>query len=169
MPLVPFKLPILCWSSEGVSRVSPRSGPLKRTAWNPSSFFYQLNPCWFLQSDIMGTYLPDTRTLGCGGAGMGLGPLIPEISLQIFIHHMWVQNQPIPHLCPSFQFWCGFFFNSVIAGLPFSSISDGSEWLLFYSLVVILMWLCEEASRVYLCLHLDQKPFYMCCIQISLF
>ena len=36
----------------------------------------------------------------------------------------------------------------------FNSISDGSERWLFYDLVVILMWLCEEASHVYLCRHL---------------
>ena len=163
MPLVPFKLPILCWSSEGVSRVSPRSGPLKRTAWNPSSFFYQLNPCWFLQSDIMGTYLPDTRTLGCGGAGMGLGPLIPEISLQIFIHHMWVQNQPIPclHIStpPTSLDECRFF-NSEVVRLPFSWISDSPEQWWFYSLVVILMCLFKEANHIYPCFHLDWKSWW---------
>ena len=51
---------------------------------------------------------------------------------------------------------CGFF-NSVVTRLPFSLISDGSKWWLFYTLVVILIWLCEEASRVCLCHHLDWK------------
>ena len=56
---------------------------------------------------------------------------------------------------------CGFF-NSVVTRLPFNSISDCSEWWLFYILLVILMWLCEEASRVYLRLPLDwnKAPFW---------
>ena len=53
---------------------------------------------------------------------------------------------------------CGLF-NSVVVRLPFSLISDSSEWWAFYSLVVMLMRLCEEASHVYLCRHLDQKLF----------
>ena len=47
-------------------------------------------------------------------------------------------------------------FLSVIVRLPFTLISDGSEWWWFCSLVVISMWLCKEASRVYLRRHLDQ-------------
>ena len=62
---------------------------------------------------------------------------------------MW--DQPILHLRPSYQSWCGFFFNSILVGLPFILICDGSEWWLFCTVVVILMWLCEEVSRVFLC------------------
>ena len=62
-----------------------------------------------------------------GGPGVGLGPFTPEISLQIFICHMWVWDQPILRLHLSYQSQCGFFFNSIIVGLPFSSISDSSE------------------------------------------
>ena len=39
-------------------------------------------------------------------------------------------------------------FDFVVVRLPFSLISDVIEWWLFYILVVILMWLCEEASHV---------------------
>ena len=49
------------------------------------------------------------------------------------------------------------FFNSIVVRLPFNSISDGSEWWLFYILIVTLIWLCKEAKRVYLCHLLDQK------------
>ena len=51
---------------------------------------------------------------------------------------------------------CGFF-NSVVVRLPFSLISESSEWWWFYALVVILMWLYKEVSRVYPCHHLDRK------------
>ena len=42
-----------------------------------------LNPCCFLQPEVMGAYLPGTGTLGLG-AGMGLGLLAREISLSNF-------------------------------------------------------------------------------------
>ena len=42
---------------------------------------------------------------------------------------------------------CGFF-NSIVIRLPFNPISDGTEWWLFWILVVILMWLCEEVSHI---------------------
>ena len=45
---------------------------------------------------------------------------------------------------------CGFF-NFVAVGLPFSLISDSSKWWLFYILVVMLTWLWDNESRVYLC------------------
>ena len=51
---------------------------------------------------------------------------------------------------------CGFFI-SIVIRFPFNSISDGSEWWLFYILVVILMWLCKEVSHLCLCHYLDQK------------
>ena len=56
---------------------------------------------------------------------------------------------------------CGFF-NSIVVRLPFNSIFDSPEWWLFYILVVILMWLCEEVSHVCLRRHLDWKssPFF---------
>ena len=56
----------------------------------------------------MGTYLPDTGTLGWG-SGVGLGLLAPKISLQSFIHHMWIRDQA-PHTSLD---GCGFF-NSVV-------------------------------------------------------
>ena len=51
---------------------------------------------------------------------------------------------------------CGFF-NCVVVKFPFNSISDGSEFWLFYNLVAILMWLWKAVSCIYLCCRLDQK------------
>ena len=59
------------------------------TAWESSSFFDQLNPRWFLQTEVVGTYLPGPETLSWG-AWFRFGLLTPEISLLIFIYHMWV-------------------------------------------------------------------------------
>ena len=58
-------------------------GSLKGTAWASSSFFHWLNLCWFLQPEIMWTYLPRTEPWA-GGPGVGLGLLAPEISLPYF-------------------------------------------------------------------------------------
>ena len=85
------------------------------------------------------------------GPGVGLGTFAPEISILIFTCYFSVWD-----LHPSCQSQYGFF-NSVIVEIPFSSIYDISEWWLFYSLVVILTWLCKEASLVYLGRHLEQK------------
>ena len=60
------------------------------------------------------------------------------------------------------------FFNSVVAVLSFNTISDISEWWCFFNLVVILMWLCEEASHVCLGCHLGQKWFFLKIVYILL-
>ena len=65
MPLVPFKLLPRHWSSDRVS-LSPCVDSLRRTAWDSRSFFHRLNPCWFLQPEVMGTCLPGTGMLGRG-------------------------------------------------------------------------------------------------------
>ena len=79
-PLVPFQLLRWCWSSGGVSLCG---GSLRGTAWGSSSFFHRLNPHYFLQPEVMGTYLPGTGTLGWG-PGVELGLLTPKISLPNF-------------------------------------------------------------------------------------
>ena len=86
-----------------------------------------------------------------GGPGMGLELLAPQgtsaakVPLLIFHHYNWVWDPPILHLFPPYQSGCLFFIPLVIA-LLFSYIADGSEWWLFCSLVIILMWLWDEAS-----------------------
>ena len=101
-----------------------------------------------------------------GGPSVDLGLLAPVIS-QIFIHHTWVKDQLVPrrHLPTSLD-GCGFF-NSVVVRFPFNSITDVSEGWLFYILVVILMWLCEEVSSVCLCCHLDWKSVFCLLILID--
>ena len=91
-----------------------------------------------------------------GGLVWGWACLLLGFCSQIFIHHMWVRDQPLPRFCPPLTAGvdgCGFF-NSMVVRLPFDLISESSEWWLFYSSVVIFMWLCKEASHVYLCCHL---------------
>ena len=129
MPLVLFKLLPQFWISEGVS-LSPCVGSLRGTAWDSRSFFHQLNPYWCLQPEVIGTYLPGTGTLYLGGLVWDWDSWLPRNSSRIFTHYMWVRDQPV--LClristsPTSLDGCGFF-NSVVVGLPFSSIYDSSE------------------------------------------
>ena len=90
MSLVPFELLPQCQSSEGVSLSKSVCWPFKRNAWDSKSpVSLSHSPCWFLQPEVMGTYLPGTGTLGWG-PGVGLGLLTPNISLLNFY---------LPHVC----------------------------------------------------------------------
>ena len=64
IPLVPFKLPPWSWSSEEVKSeyVNLYVGSLRGTASGFRSFFRQLNPHWFLQPEVVETYLHGTGT-----------------------------------------------------------------------------------------------------------
>ena len=130
---------------------------LRGTSWNYRSFFHWLSPCWFLQPDIMGTYLPSTGTLGLG-AWCGAGaPCTWDIPSKFLSTTYGCGTRPF-HIStsPTSPDGCGFF-NPLVVGLPLTSISDGSEWWVFFISVAISMWLCEEVSHVCLCYHLERK------------
>ena len=134
-------------------------GSLRGTAWISRCFFHWLNPHWFLQPEIVGTYVPGTGILGWGAWWRGY--LVWEAWYGVSIPHSWViPLEFLSTICgsgtspfcisapPTSLDGCGFF-NSVVVWLPFYLISDGSEWWLLYILVLILMWLCKEVSCVY--------------------
>ena len=50
-----------------------------------------------------------------------------------------------------------FFSNSLVFGLPYSSIFWQFWLFLCLNLLLSFFWLCMEAKCIYLCLHLDQK------------
>ena len=96
----------------------------------------------------MGASHSGTGTLGWG-PGVGLRLLVPELSLLNFYPPPVWGDLPFLCLCismsPTFLHWCRPF-SSVVVGLPLSLISDGSVWSVVCSLVVILVWLCEEVG-----------------------
>ena len=107
----------------------------------------------------MGIYLPGTEILGWGGLMWGWDSLLLRYPSLIFIYHMWVRDQPILHLCLSSPFGGMWFLLFCSCQTSFNSIYDSSEWW-FYILVVILLWLFEEARHVCLYRHLDwTSPF----------
>ena len=97
------------------------------------------------------------------GPGVELGLLVPEISVHFYLPHGHGTSPFHVSTCPTSLDGCRFF-NSIVVRLPFNSISDDSEWWLFYILVASLMWLCKEVSCVCLCHHLDWK-----CISLTTF
>ena len=144
-------------------------GSLKGTIcenWDFRSFFHWLNLHWFLQPEVMGTYLPDgfqgSLEPWADGPGVGLGLFAHEISLlNLSTTCGWETSLYCVCTPPTTLDGCDFF-NSIVVRFPFTSISDGSQWWLFNILVVILMWVCEEANHVCLCHNLDQKWYDLC-------
>ena len=114
VPLVPFQLLLQCRSSEGTP---------------------ELNPCWCLQPQVMGTYLPGTGIL-CWGAWYGTGTprswnIPPESTTCICGTSLFCVS-----ISPTSLDGC-VFFNSVVVRFPFRSISDGS------SVMVVLQFSCN--------------------------
>ena len=136
--------------------------------------------CGFLKRNCLGLqkFLPSTqsplvfaaRTYGdlsswhwnpeLGGLVWGCDSSVLRYLSQTFIYHTWMWDRPIPMSLSLLPIWV-----DMVSLIP--QLSDfhstwflnSSEWCFFYSLVVILMWLCKEVSHVCLCHHLDwQSP-----------
>ena len=58
-------------------------GSLRGTTWDSRIFSHSLSLHWFLQLEVMRTYLPDAETLGWE-PGVGLGLFAPRIPLLNF-------------------------------------------------------------------------------------
>lgn len=134
------------------------SGPFKRTSGFSATFCPTQTvriPTFFSWSDIVRTAFPSTSILGweawCGARFFT--PLwrtsMAEISLQIFIHHMEVGDQPVLHVHPSNQYQCCFFFIVLVIKLLFSCISDDSPGWLVYNFIVMLMCSQDKASTAF--------------------
>ena len=130
-------------------------GFLRGTAWGSRIFFHPLNPFWFLQPEFMAIYCSGTGSLGCGEGTLRSWNTPPEFLSTTY--GCWASPFHISYPATSLD-GCGFF-NAVVVRLPFNSISYNFEWWMFYSLVIILKWLCEEVSRVCLRHHLQLQSF----------
>ena len=102
-----------CYPSAGAQRewvcVSSCVSSLKGTAWDSRSFFYQLNPHWFLQPEVVRTCLPHTGTLAWGVWGGAGTPHSWDILPESPSTFPWMWEQPVPHLFPSYQSGCMWF------------------------------------------------------------
>ena len=102
-------------------------GCLKRTAWDSRS-----SSTDSIRADLCSQKLWRIIFLAlepwAGWHGVGLGLLVPKISLPNFV---WTYRYRTSLFCisvpPTILDRCGFF-NSIVVRLPFNSVSDGSEW-----------------------------------------
>ena len=141
MPLLPFQLLSWCWIPEGMGlhKSWDLSGPFKGSLLIILQFLPPANPHWFLQQEVMGTYLCDTGSLGWvvwSGAGIAHSQGIPH---DFYPPRMNV-GQPIPlPLCISASpIWMNVaILNLWSSDFHTAHFSDKSGWDLFYSLVVI--------------------------------
>ena len=102
--------------------------PLRRNAWKSCC----PNPYWFLQPEVMGTYLPDTGTLA-GWSSVWLGLLSPEVTLPIFIHYLWVWD-------------CPFCFSTDSASLPLLLVWMNVTSLILWFLDVHTAWFSDNSG-----------------------
>ena len=119
--------------------VSPCVGSLRGTAWGSNNFSHQPNPHWFLQPEVVGTYLPGTGTLGWGawcGVGTSWSSDIPPKFLSTICG---CGTSPFCLCVPLASLNECAFFNSTVVRLPFNSISESSEWWLLYILVDVVL------------------------------
>ena len=125
-------------------------GSQRGTAWGSRNFFHQLKPASFCNQKLW------TRKFLALEPWAGTPPS-QEVPPKFLSTICGWQTSPFWVCAPPINQGGYSFFNSVVVRLPYNLISDGSKWWLLYILVVILTWLCQEASHVCLCLHLDWK------------
>ena len=139
-----FQLQLQYWRSEGVSLSKSVCWFFKRNCLVLQKFLPLTQSLLDFTARIMGTYLPGTGTLDwvvwCRTGTPWSSDILPKFSSTTCECGTSLFHISVP---PNSLDGCGFF-NSIVVRLPFNSISDVSEWWLFYILVVILMWLCEE-------------------------
>ena len=126
MPLVPFKLLLWCWNSEGVSLGKFMCGFFKSNCLELQKFLLPTQHLLIFAARSYGPYLNGTGILGWGPC-VGLGPLTPEISLPNFSTTWVCGTSPFCIFTPPTSLdRCGFF-NFVVGRLLFNLISAGCE------------------------------------------
>ena len=123
------------------------------------SFSHHHNPHRFFQLEILRFYFHVLEPCH-------MVYLAPQLFLPVYLHvHVGLPTPPaaallkyslpwLPISTPSTCLDECFFFNSLVLGLPYSSIFWQFWLFLFLNLLLSFFWLCEEAQCVYLHLHL---------------
>ena len=102
MPLVPFKLLPWCWSSEQVSLNKSICGFFKVNCLELQKFLPPAQSLLVFASRSYGDLSSWHRNPGLRGPSVGLGLLLRYKS-QSLIHHMWLWDQPVSCVHPSYQ------------------------------------------------------------------
>ena len=126
------------------------------------SFSGHLNPHKYFHSEVLRLYFP---TLG---PWVVQSVSLPSCSSWFIRRQMWDHLVFQPPPCHEFSpLWLPgsapptgldecFFFNTLVVGLPYSSIFWQFWYFLFLNFLSFF-WLYEEAKCIYVCLHLGQK------------
>ena len=122
-----FKLLPQCWSSEGVSlsgwiRVW---GFFKRNCLGLHQFVSPAQSLLGFAARSCGDLFSWHRKPGLGGLVWCWDCSLQGYSSQIFVHHTWLRDQSVLHLCPSYQSGWMWFLISAAVRLPISLISYG--------------------------------------------
>ena len=100
-------IPMLELRGSDSEYVSPCVDSLRVTSWDSSSFFHWLNHHWFLQPDVIGTYIPGIGTL-CWGAWGGAGTSCSWDIPPQFLSTTYVCGEPGPSMSvPLLEVWMG--------------------------------------------------------------
>ena len=127
MPLMPFKLLPQCWSSEEVSLSKFVCGFFQRNYLGLQKFPPPTQSLLVFSARSYGDFFSWCWKPELMGLVLGWDSSLMRYPSEIFIHHMWVRDQSVLCLHPSYSLdGCGFL-NFIIVRLPFNSISDGAE------------------------------------------
>ena len=128
MPLMPFKLLPQCWSSEGVSLSKSMCGIFMRNCLGLQKFLLLTQSLLIFAARRYGDLSSWHWNPGLGGPGVGLGLLCSrDIHPKFFFTIHVCGTIPFPVSTPPTSLDGCSFFNSVVVGLPFNLISDGSK------------------------------------------
>ena len=154
--------------------VSPTNSPVRlgvsAAASTPMGVFNQRFEALFPRAGAVGfavcfAPLPSLPVYLCGNVGprvllaVALPALFVPQSASLWVRPRGHESPPpwLPNSAPPTGLDEGFFFISLVVGLPHSSIFC-QFWLLFvFKLLLSFFWLCEDTQCVYLCLHLGQN------------
>ena len=98
MPLVPFKLPPLCWRSEAVSLSKSVCGFFKRNCLGLQKFLPLSESSLVFAARCYGDLSSWHWSFGLRGLVWDWDFFLLRYPSQIFIHHMWIWDEPIPCL-----------------------------------------------------------------------
>ena len=102
MPLVPLRLVPQCWSSEGMCMSKSLCGFFKGSCLGLQKFLTPIQSPLVFAARSYGSLPFWHWNPGLGGLVWGWDFSLPRYSSQIFIYHMWMWDQPVSHLQPSY-------------------------------------------------------------------
>ena len=186
-PLALHFLPICRWWPFSCCPVAESRGGGSVWVLSPSplrrcSFFHHPNPDWFLQPEVVATYLPGAGTLGWVVRTAARIPCSQGIP-PIFIYHLWMWNHHSylhvslhhtmsPCLSASLPFlsvWMNVAaLNPWLSDFHTAWFSDDSGWYLFCSVAVFFCYSCARRWGMFTCASILSRNLVLLIFYTSL-